>query len=159
MSGILAFLAAVVLHEAGHLAAARLLGIPVRRGGGSIGGLRLVFDFSRTGYLREAAVHLAGPLAGLLGAATASRVPGLGTFGGISLLCAAVNLLPCEGLDGGGILRCLLNRSPAGIHADGIARFVSHAVRLLFWLFAAREGLRGENMSIVLFASVLMLCS
>ena len=49
MSGLFALAAAVLLHEAGHLAAARVLGIPVRRGIGRIGGLRLVFDFSRVG--------------------------------------------------------------------------------------------------------------
>ena len=159
MSGFFALVAAVILHEAGHLAAARLLGIPLRRGIGGIDGLRLTFDFSRAGYLREAAVHAAGPLAGVIGAVLAAEIDGWEVFGGCSLLLAAVNLLPCRGLDGGGILSCLLRLTPLGLHADGIARIVSHAVCAAFWLFAAGEGLRGGNVSVLLFASVIVLMS
>lgn len=157
MSGSLALAAAILLHEAGHLAAARLCGIPCRRGSAALGGLRLIFDFSSAGYLREAVVHAAGPAAGLLGALLAARVPGWEAFGGCSLLLAAVNLLPCEGLDGGGILLCLLRLTPLGLRADRAVRAVSHLALGVFWLFAAREGLRGGNVSAILFASVLML--
>ncbi len=157
MTGLFALAAAVLLHEAGHLAAARVLGIPFRRGVGRIGGLRLVFDFSRVGYWRELAVHAAGPLTGILGAVLAAQFPGLTVFGGFSFVLAAVNLLPCKGLDGGGILRCLLRLTPFGLSADGIAGVVSRLVRAAFWLFAAREGLRGGNVSVLLFASAIML--
>ncbi|MBR4896295.1 MAG: M50 family metallopeptidase [Clostridia bacterium] len=157
MRGLSAFAAAVLLHEAGHIAAARLLGIPCRRGSGVIGGLRLAFDFSRAGYWQEAAVHLAGPAAGILGAFLAARIPGGEDFGGVSLLLAAVNLLPCEGLDGGGILRCLLHLTPLGFRAESAARTVSLLVCAAFWLFAAREALRGGNLSVLLFAAALMI--
>ena len=157
MSRAHALAAAVLLHEAGHLAAARLLGIPCRRGSGVIGGLRLTFDFSRAGYWREAAVHGAGPAAGILGGFLAARIPGWEVFGGVSFVLAALNLLPCEGLDGGGILLCLLHLTPLGIRAESIARAVSHLACAAFWLFAAREGLRGGNISVLLFAAVLML--
>ena len=112
LSLLAAAVSAVLVHEAGHLLAARVLGIPLRRGTGGLFGVRLTFDFSRAGYGREALVHLAGPTAGLLSSLAAVWLFGEAGlwFGGISAALAVFNLLPAGGLDGGGALGCLLWR-------------------------------------------------
>ena len=132
----------VLTHEAGHLLAARLAGVPLRRAKGGFFGVRMTFDFSRAGYGREAAVHLAGPLAGIGAAFAAAGTAHV--FSGMSLALSAVNLLPVSGFDGGGALLCLLRaalppENAAG--AEGIARAVSRLTRAALWLVAVRSAL------------------
>ncbi len=67
----LLFLCAAVLHELGHILCARLLGIPLTGCSVRPCGALLTFDFSRTSYLREGCVHLAGAGTGLITAAAA----------------------------------------------------------------------------------------
>ena len=155
MRALLALLAAAAFHEAGHLLAAKRFGIPLRKGGAGFFGVRLLFDFSRTTYGREAAVHLAGPCAGLIGAVLGVLFGAEG-FTGASLLLTAVNLLPAEGMDGGGALRCLL-ASHAGADgeagAERILSAVSISARIAVWFFAVRWALRGSgDLGALLFA-------
>ena len=96
MRDLVSLLAAVLFHEAGHLLTARILGIPFRMIQPNGIGAVMTFDFSRTTYLREAAVHVSGSLAGAASALFMyaffeERVIG---FFGISVLLAGINLLP-----------------------------------------------------------------
>jgi len=100
----LSFLIAVAVHECGHLAVARVFGVPLRRFSVSCGGLLLSFDFSRVSYGKEALVHLGGPLFGVvLSVVFASDT----AFSRLSLGLSLWNLLPLSSLDGGGIVRAL----------------------------------------------------
>ena len=140
----LLFLAlAAASHEAGHLLAAKALGIPLRRANMTGSGGRLTFDFSRSGYGREALVHLAGPAAGILAAAAALilRFPGGERFAGMSLVLSEVNLLPMQGFDGGGILRCVLSSRFWPDTVERVGRIADGIVRLGLWIWAIRLAL------------------
>ncbi len=140
----------MLLHEGGHLAAARFFRIPMRRGRGGAFGIRLTFDFSRAGWGREAAVHLAGPGAGLLAAAISRSDP---AFSALNAGLAFVNLLPFEGFDGGGALLCVLLSRTDPAKASRLASWVSAAARGLLWLAAARLALLPEpDAGLLLFA-------
>ena len=144
------------IHEEGHLLAARLLGIPLRRGSGGAFGIRLTFDFSRQGYGREAAVHLAGPLAGIAAAALTAGIRE--DFAAVNAGLALVNLLPLEGFDGGGILRCLLLGRCGPSSAERAARAVSWAARCGMWLLAVRLALLPDPDAGLLFFAAGDLC-
>ena len=159
LSLLAAAVSAVLVHEAGHLLAARVLGIPLRRGSGGLFGVRLTFDFSRAGYGREALVHLAGPTAGLLSSLAAVWLFGEAGlwFGGISAALAVFNLLPAGGLDGGGALGCLLWAlvPPGSSFAPRVPRILKGAdlaVRAALWMLSLRFALTGEpNVGLLLF--------
>ena len=59
---------AAVIHELGHILAAKLCGVRSWRFGLKAGGVLITFDFSRITYIREVIVHLAGPAFGVLSA-------------------------------------------------------------------------------------------
>ena len=100
-----AMIAAAMCHELGHLAALKLLHIPVS--GIRIGMVGTVIETGAMLPRHEICCALSGPLAGVVVAAAARSAPML-------FLCAlgqtAFNLLPLPGADGGRVLRCLLHR-------------------------------------------------
>ena len=98
------FLASVIVHELGHLLALRMCRASVERISLEISGANI--QTCLTGYRQEIFCAAAGPAANcLLGAAVLRLLPQLAV---VSLLLAAVNLLPLYPLDGGRILRAAL---------------------------------------------------
>ena len=73
---MLSFLCAVAVHEGGHLLAAILCGVPVRRLRVGLLGFRLSMAYDAVSYGRELCVLLAGSVAGLLAAAAPRNVSG-----------------------------------------------------------------------------------
>ena len=123
----------------------------MRGGRGGVFGIRLAFDFSRAGWGREAAVHLAGPAAGLLAAALfrTSDAP----FSAVNAGLAFANLIPLDGFDGGGALLCLLLSRTDPVRAEDRARFAARLARGVFWLAAVRLALLPEpDAGLLLFA-------
>lgn len=111
------FLLAAALHELGHLAALRLLGIPVR--GLELTASGAVLRAELRGTLRETWAVLAGPAVNLALALCFRRLwPVFALCNAIQL---AANLLPVPGLDGGRacamILPALLGRAGAWVCA------------------------------------------
>jgi len=110
--GTSALLPCVLVHELGHLAALRLLRIPVRRLTLELSGLRIDCA-GAPGTAQDCLAALAGPAAGLLYALLLNRLGhALGSRGallsaGISLLLSAFNLLPVPPLDGGRVFAAL----------------------------------------------------
>lgn len=102
----LPFLAAAGLHEAGHLAALGLLGIPVQAVELRLGGA--VIRAELEGRFREVAAVLAGPWVNLLCAGLCFRL--WPVFSLYSLVLFLYNLLPVYPLDGGRLCRLVLPR-------------------------------------------------
>lgn len=127
---VIPFLAAVLLHELGHLAGGVLTGTPVRRFGTGALGLRLEFAVEQVSYRQEFFVLISGSLFGLF-TLLWLRDPAYRTCAlGLNL----ANLLPVTGLDGGGILACILHRITDGDRADRICHRISLTAGILFWL-------------------------
>ena len=108
--GVLTLLAAL-LHECGHLLAARWLGIPIRGLRADSLGVRLEVGGSLLSYGEEWLLCAAGPLASLLCAAAVAplwriwEAPRI--FSAASLVLGLLNLLPISDFDGGRMLRVL----------------------------------------------------
>lgn len=115
-------LGAALLHEAGHLAALRLSGVPL------VGvkiypfGAEILCDTSAVSYGTEALCAAAGPGVSLvLFALSAAVSAASGNVYALFIAAAngaffAVNILPAKGLDGGVILECLLlQKSPEAL--------------------------------------------
>lgn len=155
---LISLIAALTIHEMGHLAAAKFFGIPLVRFRLNPTGGVMTFDFSHASYLRETAVHLGGPLAGILSAAVGWTLLRDFFFTGISVTLAVVNLLPIRGLDGGGVLRCLLNRFCFPDTAWRIGRICSVSGVMLLWAAVLWIELRVRvNLGLIAFAAVLLL--
>ena len=136
LSYVLSFLVALLIHELGHLAAARVCRVPATEFG--LGWGRKLFGFhcggveyklhllpvgayvrldmrelQRRPLSRQVLVLLAGVIVNLIAAATAPGAP----FGTVNLLLAATNLLPLYQQDGWKcgmvMLRALLRRKSA----------------------------------------------
>ncbi|MBQ8641511.1 MAG: hypothetical protein IJ480_04775 [Clostridia bacterium] len=124
------FLAAAILHELGHCLGALAAGIPLRRLGAGAAGLHLDFAMETVSYRRELVILLSGSLFGLF-TLLWIRNP---AYRACALCLNLANLLPAAGLDGGGILACLLHQRLDGDSADRICRGVSLAMAVMLWL-------------------------
>ena len=126
----LAALTAALLHELGHVFAARRCGVPLRSFSIELLGARLDLASGVITYRDELLIAAAGPAVNL--ASALALYPLISRFGGgpglfISALTAAsvglafLNLLPVSGFDGGRILYCLLSLflSPAVVFRVG----------------------------------------
>jgi len=111
LRGMGAGLAAMVVHEAAHVCAARALGISVKKVGLGWRGMYTVRDPGTPG--RNLLVSLAGPMVNLLLILCWHWWP---IFGLANLCVGGVNLLPIEGSDGARILRCWQQ-----MHRDALA--------------------------------------
>jgi len=156
------FLIAAFVHEAGHFLTARILGIPVLAFRPTGSGAVMTFDFSGTTYLREAMVHLAGALFGMLTAVLARWILGArANFClGITAVLSLVNLLPIAGMDGGGVLRCVLSCLFQLERTEKICRIVSLSALLLLWTAVLWAEMRtAANFSLLFFVIGLMLAN
>ncbi len=163
---------AVLLHEGGHILAARLCGV-------RLGEMRIDLFGARLGlcglmsYRQERLIAAAGPAVNLLSAAAVLISAGRAGESGLSdiLLCegsasvfaasslglAAINLLPVRSLDGGRILRC----TAAPLFGERIADAAVTAGTALclgaLWLFSVYALLRvGEMLSLFTFSICLL---
>lgn len=135
MGELFALISAIIIHEAGHIIMAKLCGIRCISFRLSPGGAVLTFDFSRSGYLREALVHSGGVLLGLLSAAVIRLIFGESAdfFLGITLVLSVINLFPIIGMDGGAILSCVLSQFLLPDTVWRVQRIVSFAAVIFLW--------------------------
>ena len=152
----LAFILSLIVHEVGHLLAAKLLGARIISIGGGMIGLRIKYDFLSVSPVRESVVCISGSIFGIL-AAYIALASGLAVYdSGIdfiatSLTFSIMNLLPVRGLDGGEILMCILERFTLPDRAYRICNTVSSATALIFWVTSIRIQMRhGINLSMLI---------
>lgn len=130
VSDVIPFAAAILLHEAGHFFGAWLARVPFCRWDGGRMGWQLRFATAQISYGQELVVLLSGSVCGFLSLLVAKDPRYVRYALGLNL----VNLLPLSGLDGGGILTCLLHLIGSGDMADRVVRIVSRGTALLFWI-------------------------
>jgi stage IV sporulation protein FB len=100
-------LASLLLHEAGHMAAATFFGVPIRGFGLKLGGSYIKRAFA-TRRRDEIVIAASGPLTNLLLAVPMLFIPRLGPqLATCNLLLGIINLLPLPASDGLRILRNL----------------------------------------------------
>ena len=139
---LFSILIAAMVHELGHMAVARMLGIKLRFCGAAMAGLSLKYDFSSVSPAKEAAVCLAGPLAGIVSFLICYKYDSASYFAGASATLALFNLLPVSGLDGGGIAAALLSMFLPPDTVWRICRALSVIAVLIMWCTAVLAMLR-----------------
>lgn len=151
-------LSAAVIHECGHILAAKLCGVRSWRFGLKAGGALITFDFSRLTYMREVFVHIAGPAFGVMSAFLSVILFGERAvyFAGVSLSMAFVNLLPVSGFDGGGIFSALLSMFCLPDVSYRICRAVSFCTSAVLWTGVVLFEIKyGANIGLLAFTLVL----
>ena len=142
-------LAAVALHECGHILIMRLAGVAIPAMDFYPFGIRL----EKRGMLppgREAAVYLGGVAANALAAAATLALWGWNSFAACNAALIAFNLLPVGRLDGGALLRLSLGRRPPR-RAELIEKLIGFAI--LTPLFAAGFWLAARGNYTLLFTA------
>lgn len=143
----LSLLLAAAVHEAGHLTVAAILGWERPRAALSPFGLRLEYRAHHR-CPESIAVALGGSIFGLL-ATLLPFLPRALRF--YSLGFALINLLPVQGLDGGGALLALLELFCLPDRAFFAAERVSLITVLLIWLCVTAAELKlGVNLPVLL---------
>ena len=102
-------LIAVAIHECGHFITMLLLGKDIKGFRGAISGLRIKSELCSYG--SEFIIYAAGPLANVIAAMLSAFFftgEHMETFCTVNIATALSNLLPIEGYDGYGMLRCLM---------------------------------------------------
>ena len=160
-SGIcLATILAALLHECGHLLAAKCMGIPWRGFSMDFTGARMEISGRMISFFEEWILCAAGPLSGLLFAAIGALFWKLTQyavwFSCASLLLSLLNLLPIRGFDGGRMLECTLQPLFGEGITMGVMRLTSFLFLFLIWATAIYFLLRaGDGLSLLCFSMTL----
>ena len=153
----LPLLLAAALHEAGHLLAAKRLGIRLRRMELDLLGARLYPALPLPSYRKEALLALGGPAASLLTALFCLPArPALQSLLAASLSLGLFNLLPIEGFDGGRILHALLAQFKGEVPAHRTLFITTYlSLSLLFSLSACLLLRYGEDAALAVLSASL----
>ncbi len=158
--GLITVLAAL-LHEVGHLFAARLLGIRAESMRLGFLGMRIDVGERLLSYSEEWLLCAAGPLVSLVLSAVAAPLWGVWAsarlFSCASLVLGILNLLPIRSFDGGRMLECFL-LSVVGTRAtQRIMAACSFLFLFLLWATAVYFLLRvGDGLSLFCFSLSLL---
>ena len=160
MTEFISFISALVIHELGHIAAAKLLGVKTISFTPGMCGAMLAFDFCNVGYIREAAVHLSGGIFGIAASLFVYLLFGERAlfFCGISVYLTVLNWMPIEGLDGSAFFRAVLSKFMMPDTVCRAVRTVSFITTVLFWCAVLGIELRSSgNLSCIILAVSLLL--
>ena len=132
--------AAALLHECGHLTAARLLHIRPHEMRLDVLGARLEIAGRVLSYGEEWLLAAAGPIASLIGAAVAALLweitPYASIFSCASLVLGVLNLLPIRTFDGGRMLECFCAATMGVRGAQRVLTGSTFFFLLLLWVAA-----------------------
>ena len=156
-------LVAILIHELGHLAAARILGIKVSGFHILSFEARLAAQSSLIPYGKELAICAAGPLFNLATLLFVlflkSRLPcppSLSFLATVSASLALLNLLPIGDLDGGRIFQSLLSLLLPQAIASFLCRILSFLALFSLWCISVYSLLRlGGSLSLFVFSTTL----
>ena len=130
-----------VIHEAGHITLARIVGAKIKKFKIGSFHLSLAYDCTKISYKREILVQSGGIIFNLTSAGVAALFSGFG--GGsvdffiiCSLSLALMNLYPASMLDGGGVLKSILLLTVDEGRALRIFKAVSFFAVVFMWLFS-----------------------
>ena len=149
---------AILIHEAGHLLAARLMHMKPGGIAADSVGIRLLFDGVPPSYGKEILLCAAGPAANLLSLPIALFLPTekSGFFLAVSAALAFLNLMPIEGFDGGRILYGTLCLRLTPNTADRISELLSFLFLFVLWCASVYLLMRtGSELSLFLFSAAL----
>ncbi len=164
-SALLAAMAALLLHECGHLIAARLLSIPISTieitpFGGVLTPERLEWVSPVCRFIFAAA----GPAFSLLGCFCSVLLfrwnvpfPFVRQFARVNLLLLVINLLPALPLDGGEMLRAVLSARFPSVAVTKALTGVGYAVGILLCFVSLAAAFRGEVSLFPLFAGLYLM--
>ena len=128
---------AALIHEVGHLIAARLQKIPIVAFRFDILGARLDVGDRLIGYREEWLLCAAGPMASLLFSLLMAPLWRFGSFffavSCASFLLGLLNLLPVRGFDGGRMAEAFLCRFFGARVGFSVMTLVTHTALLLLW--------------------------
>jgi len=161
-SGIcLAAIPAALIHECGHLSAAKLLRIPLRELRLDVPGARLDASGRMLSYGEEWLFCAAGPLFSLFTSAMVAPLWGVSTFAQtlscVSLLLGGLNLLPIRSFDGGRMLQCFLSPVTGERAACAAVTVCSFLSLFLLWATAVYFLLKtGDGLSLFCFSVSLL---
>ena len=154
-------LLAILLHECGHMAAAKCLRIPWRGFSMDFTGARMEVSGRMISFFEEWLLSAAGPLSGLLFAALGAILWKYTQyavwFSCASLLLSLLNLLPIRTFDGGRMLECILLPLWGEAIALRVMRLSSFFCLFLIWAAAIYFLLRaGDGLSLLCFSMTLL---
>lgn len=151
-------LAAIVIHEVGHLTAAYLLHMKPSGAIADTIGIRLLFNGIPPSYAKEIVLCAAGPLANLLSffLTLLCGLSALSFFPSVSLALAMLNLLPIEGFDGGRIAKSSLLLFLPPDRADRISDLFSFLFLFVLWCVSVYLMMRaGNELSLFFFSTAI----
>ena len=126
-SVVMQVLAAILLHELGHLLCGALFGVLPSRVALSVRGVGIAMDLSGLPGRRRIAIAIAGPALNLALCVPAALFH-LHAWMAVNGALAVLNLLPVPGLDGGDALRIFLGRYVDCARADKVCLIVGFLV-------------------------------
>lgn len=149
-------------HELGHMAAARLCGVGITGMTLYPFGADIRLDSPLRSYRKDFFISSAGIAVNLALAAISRAIPA-GEVGRaliyVNLTLAAANIVPIDGLDGGGMLRAGMSLVFSPVAAARVLRFTSFAGLLIMWgasvyIFFVKNG----NPSLFVISCTLFAC-
>lgn len=154
-------LAAVIIHELGHLAAMWIFKTDVKELELGPFGARITLGKAYTGsYLNEMLIYLAGPLSGLVVASVIINLSGgqFLRFALINIGLSAFNLLPISTLDGGSFLFAVLCGAMGPVRAKAYLDIITYLLLIPLFILSFILLFRGaENMSLLITCTYLSL--
>ncbi len=160
----LLLLAAIILHELGHITAAAICKVPMSCFFIGPLGIRLNYDFSAIHHVHTVIVCIAGSIVSLLSAVMVIFLKLDLTEAGLfftlaSITLGSVNLLPVKGLDGGTICESVLAMILPPDTAYRAAKSISAIFIILFWMLSIKTVFDGGLNLSMLALSVYLLYS
>ena len=136
---IIPIIAAIFIHELGHITASIILKVEIKCITISILGARLEMN-GEISYLKEFIISRSGPMFGFLGFLLTSQIDiqsqTILNFSIISLALSIFNLLPIKTLDGGRIVKCLLYSLFSLDLSEKIMQIITFLTIFSFWLIS-----------------------